>query len=390
MKHFLPHFIQENYRNGILQGSLHACTMFVDLSGFTRLTESLMAKGPEGAEELSDVLNHIFQPTVSLVYRQGGFIPYFAGDSFTAIFPGERNDAGHIVATVRAILSRFSYEQKSKDPILSEHNIGIKVGLSEGKVEWGIVGQRRKGYYFQGAPIDGCAQAQTRAGSLEAVADVHFLRLLNPSKYEAKSLGEGYFTLHLSDDHGSLLLHEQPALPKPDPAVAMEFLPKEFIENQPLGEFRNVVSVFISFDGVHSHESLDHFASIVLDQSENFGGYFKEIDFGDKGGVMFCLFGAPVAFENNTERALEFIAAVRDDLAQLTELTGARYRVGMASGQAFTGIIGSEERCQYAAVGARVNLGARLMMQADWSEVLSDENVSRNRNFKFSYRGDGY
>jgi predicted ATPase/class 3 adenylate cyclase len=390
LKHFLPHFIQENYRNGIQHGSLHACTMFVDLSGFTRLTESLMAKGPEGAEELSDVLNHIFQPTVSLVYQQGGFIPYFAGDSFTAIFPGERNDAGHIVATVRAILSRFSDEQKSADSILSEHNIGIKVGLSEGNVDWGIVGQRRKGFYFKGTPIDGCAQAQTRASSLEAVADVHFLRLLDPAKYEAKSLGEGFFSLHLTDDQGSFLLHEQPALPKADPDVAMEFLPKEFIENQPNGEFRNVVSVFISFDGIQTHESLDHFASIVLDQSQNFGGYFKEIDFGDKGGVMFCLFGAPVAFENNTERALEFIAAVREDLAQLTELTGARYRVGMASGQAFTGIIGSEERCQYAAVGARVNLGARLMMQADWGEVLSDENVSRNRNFKFSYRGDGY
>lgn len=386
----MPHFIQENYRNGILHGSLNACTMFVDLSGFTRLTESLMAKGPEGAEELSDVLNHIFQPTVSMVYQQGGFIPYFAGDSFTAIFPGERNDAGHIVATVQAILARFSKEQKSADSILAEHNIGIKVGLSEGKVEWGIVGQRRKGYYFQGAPIDGCAQAQTRASSLEAVADVHFLRLLNPSHYEAKSLGEGYFALQLNDRPASFLTHTVPALPKPDPAVSTAFLPKEIIEHEPNGEFRNVVSVFISFDGIKTHESLDHFASIVLDQSENFGGYFKEIDFGDKGGVMFCLFGAPVAFENNTERALEFIAAVREDLSQLTELTGAKYRVGMASGQAFTGVIGSEERCQYAAVGARVNLGARLMMQADWGEVLSDENVSRNRNFKFSYRGDGY
>ena len=61
--------------------------MFVDLSGFTRLTETLMQKGAEGAEELSYILNHIFQPTVALVYEQGGFIPYFAGDSFTAIFP---------------------------------------------------------------------------------------------------------------------------------------------------------------------------------------------------------------------------------------------------------------------------------------------------------------
>jgi class 3 adenylate cyclase len=392
----LPHFIQENYRNGILQGSLQACTMFVDLSGFTRLTESLMAKGPNGAEELSDVLNHIFQPTVALVYQQGGFIPYFAGDSFTAIFP---NTAAGIAGTglagaltsTQIILSRFSREQKSSDTILSEHNIGIKIGLSEGLVEWGIVGQHRKGYYFQGDPIDSCAQAQTRANSLEAVIDTQFLRLLNPSLYEAKDLGEGYFNLKVDLEQTAPSNQDKAVkLPNPDEFVTINFLPKEVYINQQIGEFRNVVSVFISFDGVRSHESLDHFASIVLDQSENFGGYFKEIDFGDKGGVMLCLFGAPVAFENNTERALEFVAAVRDDLSQLSELTGARYRVGMASGQAFTGVIGSTERCQYAAVGARVNLGARLMMQAEWGEVLSDENVSRNRNFKFSYRGDGH
>jgi len=392
----LPHFIQENYRNGIRQGSLQACTMFVDLSGFTRLTESLMAKGHEGAEELSDVLHHIFQPTVELVYQQGGFIPYFAGDSFTAIFPnapGGVAGAGlaGALTSVQIILSRFSREQKSLDSILSAHNIGIKIGLSEGEVEWGIVGQHRKGYYFQGDPIDCCAQAQTRANSLEAVADTQFLRLLDPKVYEATDLGEGYFNLKV-DLEQSIVSNSDKAikLPKADHAIVAEFLPKEVFENQQIGEFRNVVSVFISFDGVRSHESLDHFASIVLDQSENFGGYFKEIDFGDKGGVMFCLFGAPIAFENNTERALEFVAAVRDDLSQLTELTGAQYRVGIASGQAFTGVIGSKERCQYAAVGARVNLGARLMMQAEWGEVLSDENVSRNRNFKFSYRGDGY
>ena len=160
-----------------------------------------------------------------------------------------------------------------------------------------------------------------------------------------------------------------------------------FLENNP-GEFRNVVSVFLSFTGVDTHESLDHFSSIVLDQSLNFGGYFKEIDFGDKGGLMFCLFGAPVSFENNTERALEFIAAVQEELQHLETLTGARYRIGMSAGQAFTGVIGSAERCQYAAVGARVNLAARLMAKADWGEVVADENVQHNRNFKFVFRGE--
>ncbi len=90
--------------------------MFVDLSGFTRLTEKLMQKGPEGAEELSYILNHIFQPTVKLVYGQGGFIPYFAGDSFTAIFPGgdpaAPGGAEKVLQTAQSALLRFAREQQ--------------------------------------------------------------------------------------------------------------------------------------------------------------------------------------------------------------------------------------------------------------------------------------
>ncbi|MBK7939559.1 MAG: hypothetical protein IPJ82_21820 [Lewinellaceae bacterium] len=71
-------------------------------------------------------------------------------------------------------------------------------------------------------------------------------------------------------------------------------------------------------------------------------------------------------------------------------MTGARYRIGITSGTAFTGVIGSTERCQYAAVGARVNPGARLMIKAQWGEVIADENVQRNRNFKFIFKGEGH
>lgn len=397
-----------------MKGHLHAFTMFVDLSGFTRLTEKLMAEGSEGAEEMSRILNHIFQPTVELVYERGGFIPYFAGDSFTAIFPiapqnqsvdYERQLALTVVHTACATLRRFMSDREDDDSMLSEHQIGIKIGLSEGEVEWGIVGQGRKGYYFRGEPIEGCSQAQVLACSLEVVSDARFLKYLDPQAVNSESLGDGFFKLNLEHfaanippvdsnatnkrPHSASSSSKQ-VLPSPDPAIMAEFLPKEVFENPGIGEFRNVVSVFLSFEGVDTHEALDHFASVVLGQSENFGGYFKEIDFGDKGGVMFCIFGAPVSFENNSERALEYIVAIQDDLRHLEQLTGARYRAGIASGTAFTGVIGSGERCQYAAVGARVNLGARLMMKAEWGEVMTDENVQRNRNFKFTARGEGY
>jgi predicted ATPase/class 3 adenylate cyclase len=409
LRHFLPHFIQENYRNGIHEGGLNAFTMFVDLSGFTRLTETLMRKGSEGAEELSVALNHIFQPMVRLVYEQGGFIPYFAGDSFTAIFPIPENSAldpktlevGHrVIRTAQSTLARFALQQEDEDSMLVEHNIGIKIGLSVGSVEWGIVGKDRKAYYFRGAPIDGCSQAQVRAASLEVVGDVQLRSYLHPLHLETEELPDEYFKLILPAEKeqnpaepGTKSLTQDESrkpLPTPDPHIMADFLPKEVFENQGLGEFRNVVSVFISFAGVEYHAALDHFASAVIQECDNFGAYLKEIDFGDKGGVIFCLFGAPISFENNVERALEFVAAIQEQMESLENLTGAKYRIGITSGLAFTGVIGSAERCQYAAVGARVNLGARLMMKANWGEVMADENVQRNRNFKFTYRGEGY
>lgn len=411
--------------------------MFVDLSGFTRLTETLMQQGAEGAEELSVALNHIFQPTVALVYQQGGFIPYFAGDSFTAIFPNPHGSPTHteavsiarrVLQTAQATLRRFISEQQDPESLMAEHQIGIKIGLSEGTVEWGIVGERRKAYYFRGEPIDGCSQAQVRAASLEVVCDQRFGAFLYPLGLDAQVVEDGFLKIdeaaltHLGtqsvgfggenasdsalgtsrstdgtvQNGGSAKVAAEGnapaalAIPEPDPHIMGQFLPTEIFDNQGFGEFRNVVSVFLSFDGVNTHTALDHFASVVLEQCDNFGGYLKEIDFGDKGGVMFSIFGAPISFENNVERALEYVAAVQEELRDLESLTGARYRIGIASGLAFTGVIGSQERCQYAAVGARVNLGARLMMKAQWGEVMADENVQKNRNFKFHYRGEGH
>ncbi len=86
MKNLIPHFIFEKHKEGLGQGDFQALTMFVDISGFTPMTEALMKGGDEGAEILSDILNRIFEPMVNTVYKRGGFISGFAGDAFTAIF----------------------------------------------------------------------------------------------------------------------------------------------------------------------------------------------------------------------------------------------------------------------------------------------------------------
>lgn len=387
MKNLIPHFIQNQFKEGQAQGRLQAYTLFVDLSGFTPLTEALMQQGSRGAEQLTNVLNEIFEPLVHLVYSKGGFIPYFAGDAFTAIFPAERSEErGQDIIRV-AMLARHLFSKREFR--FNNFTIGIKFGLSYGTVEWGIVGKAdHKSFYFRGAPIDQCAECQVKAKDQDIVVDEEMGHQLKQEGFYLKKLEDGFYKVW------GLLPEEERNLPDAvdlselDRDVVQQFLPESVASYQQDGEFRTVISIFLSFQGVENHEVLDEFATIVIEEMHNFSGYFKEVDFGDKGGVMVGLFGAPVSFENSNDRALEFIFSVRENLRQLQQDTSLEYRAGITIGTAYTGIVGGRERCQYAAVGNRVNLAARLMTHAKWGDVLVDSEIQKNHHFNFQHRGD--
>jgi predicted ATPase/class 3 adenylate cyclase len=382
VKPLLPHFIQEQFRQGVFSGHFEAGTLFVDMSGFTALTESLMAKGASGAEQLSQALNDIFEPLVQLVYQHGGFIPHFAGDAFMAIFPD--TDPETLVRT--AVMARGLFEHREFR--FSSTPISIKLGLSRGTVIWGIVGEQRKAYYFRGQPVDSSAEAQTLAGKMEIVADETISIPLGTEHYRWE---------HITSDKWQLLQCPAPAASginkfrpaeNPDPPIGQLFLPKEIIDDQQAGEFRTVISIFLSFTGVDSHAQLEAFANIVLQQTDNFSGYFKEIDFGDKGGVMVIFFGAPIAYENIVHRALSFYFALQTETSRFRQQTGMQFKAGITMGTAYTGIVGGQQRCQYAAVGNRVNLASRLMAYADWGEALVDQEIRKTRQYKFIHKGD--
>ncbi len=390
VKNLIPHFVQEKELEGNHHGGFHAYTMFVDLSGFTRLTETLLKQGKAGAERLSNILNAIFEPMVGRVYANGGFIPYFAGDAFTGIFATEHSplNADGLVGLATALHA----DLKAAAAVFEGFQINIKTGLSVGHVEWGIVGQDHKFFYFRGAAINNCAYSQHQAGQNQIILDeILFSQLIDT--YGIVPLEEkGYYVVQNRHWEGQLdrqAAGDQKMQGTIVKKIAAKFLPESVLQFNQEGEFRTVVSLFISFEGVDSHDMLDEFSTVVLDQMHNFSGYFKEIDFGDKGGVMVAIFGAPVSFENNVERALEFVCAVHEELLpmRLGE-KGLRYKIGIANGIAYTGIVGGKERSQYAAVGNRVNIAARLMMHADWGEVWVDEEVQKSRHFQFLHKGN--
>lgn len=385
MKNLIPHFIENQLSLGLTQGQMEAYTMVLDLSGFTPLTETLMREGNKGAEQLSIILNKVFEPLVELVYSRGGFIPYFAGDAFTAIFPSAGADI-HAMDIVQGALHAHHLFREGEFSF-GQFTFGLKVGLSYGTVSWGIVGSEHQAFYFRGIPIDQCAQCQVLANDQDIVIDEIMKVQLEGKGYVLHEMEPGFYKVGRNIPL-EFIQYTPPDLPPMNGALAARFLPQEVINYDQDGEFRRVIAVFISFAGIEDYELMNQFASKVLEQINSFSGYFKEIDFGDKGGVMFGFFGAPVSFENNTDRALQFINALREEVVELQKGTKLQFKAGLSLGLAYTGIVGGKRRCQYAAVGNRVNLAARLMAYADWGEILVDEEIRKNPHFKFFHKGD--
>lgn len=392
VSNLIPHFIQDKYRLNEKKGQFKAYTMFIDVSGFTPLTQTLMRKGSAGAEELSISLNQIFAPMVELVYQHKGFIPYFAGDAFTAIFPKEHSaiDISSLLSSAQKIRNLF-LEEALEETVLAGFNIGVKIGLSYGRVEWGIVGKGQKTFYFRGQAIDDCASCEHYAQKGEVIFDKFIADRLKKGLLSevAQKVEKGVFKL-VERVEEQKTIPDAGLLPRLSHTVLEKFLPDTIINVDQRGEFRNVISVFCKFEGVKNHKRLNKFATIVLEEITRFSGYFKEIDFGDKGGILLGFFGAPVSFENNIDRALECVLSIRERVLNMNEEWGLKYRVGITSGLAFTGIVGGLERCQYAAVGNRVNLAARLTISANWNTVLVDENIQKNRNYLFRHIGDSH
>lgn len=382
MRNLIPHFIQDKFTKNERHGHFEGYTMFIDLSGFTALTQSLTKKGDAGAEQLSNILNRIFEPLVELVYSQGGFIPYFAGDSFIAVFPPPFSSIAVDRLIYTALRARVLYKEQS---FLGSFKIGIKIGISSGNIEWGIVGEDKNSFYFRGDAIDRCAKSQLKANSEEIIIHEALKQQL-PAHYHVDPIAIDYYVLTYKDLNFKLAAKDYPRTPLTR-AVIERFIPNEILALNSDGEFRTVVSVFISFSGISTHKQLNRFANIVLDRVKNFSGYFKEIDFGDKGGVIPIFFGAPISFENSVDRALEFVLSVCEELKEAFG-DQIQHRIGVTMGTAYTGFIGCSERCQYAAVGNCVNLAARLMTYADNGEILVDEDVQRSRQFKFKHKGN--
>lgn len=371
----IPRFIEENYLCQRDRGELEGFTLFMDISGFTSLTEQLMTFGKEGAEVLSEIMSRIFTPVVTAIYQRKGFIAGFAGDALTAVLPGcsEVEQLFGLSLEIREIF----HQQNPQKTKYGEFFLSVKIGLSAGEVKWGIIGEDdHKAYYFRGKAITGCASAEKLCEQGDIIFDINLAGYTQAGTIEYHERGEEYYLLDNVQQ-----TKDKSLLPKLQPVsfeIAEKFVGKEVIQNPKRGEFRDVVSVFISFNENIDSDELTSFVREIIRQTDAYKGYFESIDFSDKGGIILVVFGIPLSFENNIERALLFSLLLRYTFTDMIKL-------GLTFGTVYCGLKGSEIRSTYGVYGDCVNLAARFAMSSAWGDIWVSEPIAKRMKNSFHF-----
>lgn len=359
--------------------------LFADISGFTPLTEALArALGARrGVEELTRHLNRVYDALVHEVHDHQGSIIHFAGDAITCWFDG---DPGLRAAVCGLAMQRAMGRQPEvKVGEMPPVPLFLKVGMAVGPVRRFVVGDPgiQRLDVLAGSTLADMATATNSARRGEVVVTAAV----------ADELGED---LELAEERGgqagparfrvvravrrTVALAKGEEVPTPAESVVRPWLLPAVYERLALGqgefltELRPAVAVFLKFGGIdydHDREAgpkLDGFVRWIQRVVTAYGGFLHHVSVGDKGSYLYCTFGAPIAHEDDAERALAAAVELRRPPGDLG--FDPAPQLGISQGTLRTGAYGGVARRTYGVLGDEVNLAARLMEHAAPGEVL--------------------
>jgi class 3 adenylate cyclase/tetratricopeptide (TPR) repeat protein len=376
--------------------------VFADISGFTRMSERLAEVGKEGAEWLTNIINRYFHGMLDIAGEYGGANVKFGGDALLILFTGEKHP-GRAVAAARKMLRanrRFGAVKVERDRI----RLGMSIGVHSGSF-WsasaGLPGRRMQ-HLILGREAARVADTEAVAVAGEVMVTestlhhVGGLRVGQPRQGAYPVLGEPKSirsavaararSEEVPEDSSDLL----PYLPPPIVRALQGGAEAHSIE----GEHRKVCTIFINVVGVNDLletkgpaaclDELQQYLSAVVTLTDRHGGFLAANDIYTEDLKLILLFGAPVAWEEDTANAVRFACELDGEIADLN-LT-LRHRIGINSGFVFAGDLGAPYRREYTVLGDAVNLAARLMSAAVPGQILLSASVVEEAGPGFEVR----
>ena len=164
------------------------------------------------------------------------------------------------------------------------------------------------------------------------------------------------------------------------------------------GEEREVTILFTDIRGFTSMSENMEPEQVVMTLNEYFSEMidivFKHNGTLDKiiGDELMVVFGAPLAAEDDTERALNTAVEMQNKIKELNDTRKQRGEdpvlvgAGINKGFVVSGNIGSRDMMDYTVIGDTVNLGSRLCSAAGPGEIIVSKEVIKNQEDKFLFK----
>lgn len=165
-----------------------------------------------------------------------------------------------------------------------------------------------------------------------------------------------------------------------------------------LGERREVTVVFVDASNftsaAHTLDSEDVYVLIDEAMRALVQVVYKYEGTVDKftGDGLIALFGAPVAHENDPERAIRAALEMQAVLRPLQQRVKVKHhfdfmvRIGVNTGQVIAGEVGSDLHMEYTVIGDTVNLASRLQAAAEPGTVLASFSTYQRTRPLFRYQ----
>jgi len=349
---------------------------FVDISGFTALTERLARRGKIGAEELRDVLDRVFIDLLDEAYDWGAGLLKWGGDALLLLFdgPGHAERGARAAWEMQRIIERVGRIRLAGGTTI----LRMSIGMTTGTIDFFTAGSVHRELLVVGPTA-------TETVVMEAIADAGEIAL-------SPTLAAALDPACIGAQKGqAFLLHGPPAAsPEPAPdvgdvsgALVAGCIPlaarAHVLLERSEPEHRMITAAFI--DLMHTDELLarhgslrfgqavDERIGVIEEAARTFEVPFNASDISNGSIKVLLSAGAPSSNGHDEEQTLRLAREVMDQPGLIP------MRIGIDTGRVFTGDFGPPYRRTYAALGDAINTAARVMSGAGPGEILATEAV---------------
>jgi class 3 adenylate cyclase len=378
-----------------------AAVLLADIVGFTALADRLARRGPNSAEELSRLLNEYFGRLIDIVFAHGGDVAKFAGDALLALWPvpGEdilsspelmppgvavsgvnmTNQHTLAIMTQQAAQCALAIQRELHDyQVETDIRLALHVCVGAGEVSTLHLGGRygRWELLLAGPALAQVGQVALLAGPGQVALAPEVWPLIQDRSI-SHSHPAGPVILDAVDDLPTIKPAPVVILP-PEAEVALRaYLPGAILHRLAAGqstwlaEMRRVTVLFVhlpEFDNISSLEEAQAVMQALQSILYRFEGSLNKFSVDNKGVALVAALGLPpLAHEDDAVRGVQAALEIQSKLGEM----GYRCAIGIATGRAYCGSVGTQWRREYTMIGDVVNLAARLM-QAAKNDILCD------------------